>query len=193
MVRHPQVQGNTSGGPEVGLREGLPLLEGPVSSGSGRKRPPRCQLHSQPPQSPWGISENSEVSVPCPWSSGQRVAELGLLEGSLPVGGSLLQDPNQGAHSFDPAVGPSGSVPGLLAGEGAAAGSTAQEAGAGQATALETGPQTGSHRLWFRGWAGGEPCPPPLRAPRGVVRASAGPCVSAPWVTGSLSPAGASG
>lgn len=39
---------------------------------------------------------------------------------------------SRGAHSFDPAVGPSGSVPWLLVGEGTAAGSTAQEAGAGR-------------------------------------------------------------
>lgn len=81
----------------------------------------------------------------------------------------------RGAHSFDPAVGPSGSVPGLLVGEGTAAGSTAQEAGAGQATSPETGPQTGSHRLWYPGRAGGEPCPTPLRAPLGC-----GACVCGP-------------
>lgn len=80
-----------------------------MSSGPGRKRPPLCQLARTPS---------------APGSPGVQVrtvrAELGLLEDPLPVRGPCCGIRVRDAHSFDPAVGPSGSVPWLLVGEGTA-------------------------------------------------------------------------
>lgn len=120
-VCHPRVQGNTSWGPVVGLREGLPLLEGPVSSGPGRKMPPLCQLARtpSPPGSP-GVQVRTVRSQSLAHGSlGQRVAELGLLEDSLLLGVPAVGFESR-ALSFDPAVGPSGSAPWLLVSEGTA-------------------------------------------------------------------------
>lgn len=105
----------------MGLREGLPLLEGPVSSGPGRKRPPLCQLARtpSPPGSP-GVQVRTVRSQSLAHGPlGQRVAELGLLEESLLLGVPAVGFESR-ALSFDPAVGPSGSVPWLLVGEGTA-------------------------------------------------------------------------
>lgn len=105
----------------MGLREGLPLLEGPVSSGPGRKRPPLCQLARtpSPPGSP-GVQVRTVRSQSLAHGPlGQRVAELGLLEDSLLLGVPAVGFESR-ALSFDPAVGPSGSVPWLLVGEGTA-------------------------------------------------------------------------
>lgn len=189
MVRHPRVQGHTSWGPA----ERLPLLEGPVSSGPGRKRPPLCQLARTPS---------------APGSPGVQVrtvrAELGLLEDPLPVRGPCCGIRVRDAHSFDPAVGPSGSVPWLLVGEGTAVcrqhGSVGRwGAGHVPGDGASVGGATG------RGTGGSwevSPGPPPtpslpvcrLRAPPPGCGARVGrsPHVCA-RVTGLLSPAGAAG
>lgn len=132
-------------------------------------------------------------------------AELGLLEDPLPVRGPCCGIRVRDAHSFDPAVGPSGSVPWLLVGEGTAVcrqhGSVGRW-GAGHVPGDRASVRGATGHGTGGSWevSPGPPLTPSLPVcrlcapPRGVVRAWAGPRMSVPgfavacrscWLNGS--------